>query len=182
MDTRLALLGRGGRWPFAGHFHGQRQWQGARLCWAGRVSTGSLERDFRLSRAITRRLSEAADARLDRRRAVAEAWDRLMTEREDLTTVSLVLLLLGEDGEGASLSAVGLSEIFAVHHGCLAERWLAAPHPVLGAPGMPDARPGALALEAVPPFLVGIGSDCNPIATPFGYRGGELMSMSGQHP
>ena len=182
MDTRLALLGRGGRWPFAGHFHGQRSWQGGRLSWAGRVSTGSLERDFGLSRRISGLLSKEADALLDRRTVVAEGWDRVLTSREELDAAGLVLVLLGEDAEGASLSGVGLTEIFAVHHGCLAERWLSAPHPVLGAPGLPASRPGALALESVPPFLVAIGSDCNPIAQPFGYRGGELMSMSGQHP
>ncbi|MCO4745551.1 MAG: hypothetical protein KC912_12235 [Proteobacteria bacterium] len=151
-----------------------------RLSWAGRVTTGALGTDFMAARTANRVLQATGSPGLDRRRAIAALWERISEARGQLgDTGRLVLLIVSEDSEGAAISGVGLDQLFAIHHGCLAESWVKPPHPLLGAPGLPEARPGALTVEAAPPYLVAVGSDGSTVVDPRGHRPVDLLPLCG---
>lgn len=184
LSTRALLLGRGGRWPFAGHFHGGVEGGGVRLSWAGRVTTGGLDSDFRAARGADKALIGDGCPGLDRRRAIAVLWDRLIGSQAVLGSgaLRLVVLLVAEDADGAAISGIGLHTLFAIHHGCLAEPWVEGPHPLLGAPGLPETRPGALTVESAPPWLIGVGSDGSMLTEPRGHRTVDLLPLCGASP
>ncbi|TNE86009.1 MAG: hypothetical protein EP330_24035 [Deltaproteobacteria bacterium] len=179
LSTKLLLLGRGGRWPFAGHFHGEVREGDVRLAWAGRVSTGGLDSDFLLAKHVSRMLGQPLGTGLDRRRAVASGWERVLAFGEHLAEKRFVLALIAEDAEGAAVSGVGLEALWAVHHGCLAEPWVSQPHPLLSAPVAPTSRPGALTVDALPPYLLSVGADGSSAAEPRGHRASDLMPLCG---
>lgn len=180
--TRLLLLGRGGRWPFAGQLHGEVEGGGVRLCWAGRVSTGGLDTDFLLARRLHRALADPGSPGMDRRRAIAAAWDRVFACGPELAQARPVLALTAEDADGGAISGVGLDALWAVHHGCLAEGWVQQPHPLLAPPELPEARPGALTVDALPPYLVAVGADGSTSTDPRGHRAQDLLPLCGVRP
>lgn len=179
LGARLLMLGRGGRWPFAGQFAGEVAAGGVRLVWAGRVSTGDLGTDFLLARRLDAILKGIAPGDLDRRRVVAAGWEAMIAISQEIEGVRPVLALLGEDAQGGAVSAAGLSAVWSVHHGCLAEPWVTAPHPLLSEPHVPSAWPGALTIDAVPPYLVVIGADGTAAAQPKGHRAIDLLPLCG---
>ncbi|MBN2800333.1 MAG: hypothetical protein JXX28_14430 [Deltaproteobacteria bacterium] len=158
------LLGRPGPWPFAGYFRGQLVHpEGLRVAWAGRVSDGAdLTVAWRATLAMQQALSRKGPIDADRRRALSILWARLDgVHREGLGPAQgadLSLLLLAEDPDGIAVSAVGLRQLLGPREGALSP-WVRGAHPLLGAPGIPVARPGALTSEEAPAVLVGIGDE-----------------------
>lgn len=152
-----------------------------RLSWAGRVTTGGLDTDFHAARGAHQALLGQGSPGLDRRRAMAALWDRVIEARAVLGpgAAKLVLLIVAEDADGATVSGVGLRTLFAIHHGCLAETWVEGPHPLLGAPGLPATRPGALTVASAPPWLIATGADGSALANPIGYRSNDVLGMCG---
>lgn len=148
------LVGRSAELPFLGYF--QRRL--GSVAWAGAVARGA---DpvvaFQAARALDRALARGGDIRADRRRALSILWARL--EGVDRTLLGpsggqdLVLLLCGEDDSGGAVSGVGLGAVYAL--GDTVTPWIAAPHPLLGPPGLPVKRPGVLTVDALP-VLVGL--------------------------
>jgi hypothetical protein len=169
------MLGRGGRWPFAGHVAGETRAGGVRLSWAGRVSTGDLGTDFLLAKRVSAALGAVVLETLDRRLAVAAGWEAVFELRDELEGVRPVLALLGEDGQGGAVSAAGLGAMWSIHHGCLAEPWVTSPHPLLSEPHLPAAFPGALTIDAVPPYLIAVGADGTAVTHPRGHRAVDLL-------
>jgi len=64
-----------------------------------------------------------------------------------------VLFLASRDADGFALSAVGCHTLYGLRDGAL-QPWLFPPHPLLGPPGAPVDRPGALAVDDLPPWLI----------------------------
>lgn len=156
MPARPLLLGTDGDWPFAGHFRGAVD--GA--AWAGRVAAGAdLDVAWRAGRTVDTALRRPGPPDADRRRALSILWTRLdAIGREGLGPAEggdLALLLVTWDADGAAVSGVGLGAVHAVA-GERVEPWVVPPHPLLGAPGLPAKRPGALTLDALPDWLVGV--------------------------
>lgn len=158
MSTPL-LLGRGGDWPFAGHFRGRL----GPVAWAGCVAAGDdLEVAWRAARTVDGVLRRKGPPTADRRRALSILWARLDgVAREALGSArgeDLALLLLAEDEEGAAISGVGLGGLYAVW-GEHVQPWVLAPHPLLGAPGAPTRRPGAMTVDRLPDRVVAVAHE-----------------------
>jgi hypothetical protein len=140
------LLGRGGDWPFAGHFRGR------------------LEAAWRASRAVDAALRRKGPPTADRRRALSILWARLDgVDREVLGPFGgddLTLLLTAEDEEGGAVSAVGIGALHAVFGG-RAGPWVVAPHPLLGPRGVPARRPGAMTVDHLPDWVVAVEPGCS---------------------
>ncbi|MBW1880018.1 MAG: hypothetical protein JRI25_18205 [Deltaproteobacteria bacterium] len=154
--SRPLLLGRGGDWPFAGHFRGRL----GRVAWAGCVAVGDdLAAAWRVSRVVDGALCRKGPPTADRRRALSIMWARLDgVVREVLGPGGgddLALLLTAEDDEGAAVSAVGIGALYALFGGH-AEPWVIAPHPLLGPPGLPARRPGAMTVDHLPDWVVAV--------------------------
>jgi len=49
-----------------------------------------------------------------------------------------------------------LESVYGVNEHQLAEPWVDGEHPLLGPPGFPHDRPGAVAVESAPEWLVGL--------------------------
>ncbi len=162
LHTDAALLGRGGDFPFAGHFHGvlDAPTGGTRLSWAGRVTSGA-DRTlaWRAARALHNALLRQGPIEADRRLAASIAWARVDGVSRDILGPNrgdgLVLLLVARDDQGIAVSAVGLSAVLSIDDGEV-HSWIADPHPMLGLPGLPAKRPGALTSDEAPAWLVGV--------------------------
>ena len=158
-----ALAPVAGPWPFAGAFRGRRTVGDLTLTWVGRIgASAGPEVGFRAARRVGKALAEAAVSE-DRRRALADAWLALDALAAPVLGpdggADLVLLFVAADPEGAALSAVGLSGLWSGAPEARLEPWIVGSHPLLGPPGRPGARRGALAVEALPPFIFASAHD-----------------------
>jgi len=152
----LALLGGPEPWPLAGHVRGALQGSRSSVAWVGRTrASAGPEAAWRASRALEQALTRAGPPEGERRRVLSVLWSRLET-LEHLQ--DLVLLLAAVDADGAALSAVGLGRILGDDGGTL-RSWLAPPHPLLGAPGLPERLPGVLLVQGLPRWLVALPAD-----------------------
>ena len=152
----LALLDRDDPWPLAGHVRGALQGPSASVAWVGRVKAAAGPQSaWRASRRLEDALTRAGAPSGDRRRVLSVLWSRLegLAEADDL-----VLLLAARDEAGVALSAVGVQRLYGARDGVL-QTWLASPHPLLGAPGVPARMPGALVLPDLPSWVVGAADD-----------------------
>lgn len=178
---QVGLLGTPGPWPFAGHLRGRRHGTGGALSWAGRIAaSGGPQVGYQASRAVDAALRQVAHTG-DRRRVLADAWLALDGLRPAALGpergADLVLLLVAVDAEGAAISGVGLDRIL----GGAAELslWLRPPHPLLGPPGLPGAQRGALSVDSLPPWLIGVAADAPSVA---GLRLQAALRACGVHP
>jgi len=159
---RPLLVGRGGPWPFAGYFVGRLDpTPRSRVCWAGRVAVGDdLELAWRATRAVRGALLRGGPIAEDRRRALSVFWTRLDgVHRSSLGSAEggdISLLVVAEDAEGAAVSGVGLGAVHAVGPDAPASPWVSGNHPLLGHPGLPQRRPGAITVDRLPPWLVAV--------------------------
>ncbi len=180
------LAGRGGRWPFAGYFRGSMDLaDGAWLSWAGRVDAGSDPVvGWRAARVLAGAIERGGTIQAERRRALSILWDRLdAVDRQTLGEAGgadLSLLLVACDAQGASVSGVGLGAVYTLDEGAGARPWVTGHHPLLGPPGLPRTRPGALSVDGLGTWV---------IATPSGSEvevGGisleRALALSGVHP
>ncbi len=69
----------------------------------------------------------------------------------------LQVLLVAHDDGGVAISSVGLRQLVGVG-GDPGGPLLPVSHPMFGQPGLPATRPGALAVSASPPWVIGVGS------------------------
>jgi hypothetical protein len=103
-------------------------------------------------------LEEGGPPDIDRRRAISALWARL--ERLDRVQLGpeagadLSVLLVAIDAEGVAVSGAGLTAVFGVDQSRRAWDWIVGTHPLLGAPGLPIERPGALTTTDAPEWLV----------------------------
>ena len=176
----MALLGRIGAWPFAGHFQGTS----GQVCWAGRVGlSGDLEQAWRASRAVQRALLRAGPIEADRRRALSVLWSRLSGVSRDLLGpgegADLVLVAVATDEEGSAITAIGLQAVLAASATTAASPWVQGTHPLLGEPGLPARRPGALTVDRCPPWLIGVPRGVE--RDPRGARLERLLPACGVH-
>lgn len=163
-----ALAPGAGPWPFAGVFRGRRTAGDLTLAWVGRIgSAAGPEVGFRAARRVGKALADAPVTE-DRRRALADAWLALDALAAPLLGpdggADLVVLFVAADREGAALSAVGLSALWSGAPGARLEPWIFGSHPLLGPPGRPGARRGALAVDALPPFIFASAHDGGDLA------------------
>ncbi|MFK7928861.1 MAG: hypothetical protein AB8H79_11785 [Myxococcota bacterium] len=159
----IALVGGLPPWPLVGHVRGSWSGDTVSVAWAGAVcTTQGPEAGWRMSRTLERLLQRGGPASGDRRRVLSVLWARL--DGEALAD-DLVLLLASRDEHGVALSAVGCTRLFGSREGVLLP-WLHPPHPMLTPPGPPVERPGALALDAVPDWLIAVadGTDLEGLA------------------
>ena len=150
-SPQIALLGGSGAFPLAGHVRGGWDAAEASVAWVGRVQADAgPEAAWRASRTLERLLRRGGPAVGDRRRVLSVLWARL--DGEELPD-DLVLFLASRDADGFALSAVGCHTLYGLRDGAL-QPWLFPPHPLLGPPGAPVDRPGALAVDDLPPWLI----------------------------
>lgn len=159
-SPRIALAPGRGPWPLQGTLRGELRGPEAVVAWVGRIGLGAgPEPAWRASRTLERAIRRGGAPDGGARRALATLWARVDAAPGDRLGPSrgedLAMLLVARDGEGVAVSGVGLQAIVAPDHGRL-RAWLAEPHPLLGVPGRPSERPGALALPALPDWLIGV--------------------------
>lgn len=167
-----ALAGNEGEWPFAGCFRGTSG--DGTLAWAGRIAASAgPEVAFRASRRVSAALATVAVGG-DRRRVLSDAWlalDAIPTGAfGPALGGDLVLLLVARDADGAAVAGVGLEAVWAGGDGGAIVPWILPPHPLLGPPGRPGAKRGALAIDALPPWILARAAD-----------GPDLGMLSMQH-
>lgn len=156
---QLALLGGREPWPLAGHVRGSLADDGVAVAWVGRIAAeAGPEEAWRCSRNLDRALRRGGvPTGTDRGRALTALWARVDTIAEDALGPAggrdLVLFLAARDPDGIALSGVGLAAVLGERDGVI-ETWIGPPHPMLGPPGRPANRPGALAVAYAPPFLI----------------------------
>ncbi len=157
------LLGRQGPWPLAGHFRGVLSRECCGMAWAGRVAaTGDLTDSWLAAGVVHRQLVGSELSSDDRRRALAEMWERIRSLDADLLGPSrgddLHLLFVAWDAEAVSVSGVRLAVVLAMDDEGPARHWIPEGHPLCGPPGIPRRRPGALTVDEAPAWVVGVAS------------------------
>ena len=169
--TQIALLGRDGPLPFVGAFRGAlpRSEGGTTVSWVGRVTSGTDPAlGWRAARSVSAALARKGPVDADRRRALSILWARLHTASRDVLGPNLgdglVLALLAQDAEGIAVSAVGLAAVWSVAADVTGS-WIEPGHPMLGLPGFPSDRPGAVCVDEGPTWLVGVPHDA-PVVPP----------------
>ena len=178
------FLGRRSPWPLAGHLRGEVSEGPDCLRWAGRVASGGdLETAWRAAGILHAALRRAGDTGRGRRRVLAAAWERVASLDPSalgpLRGADLHLMLVARDEEGFAISAVGLGGLFALESDGVAKPLLSGRHPMMGRPGVPDERPGALTVEQGPPWLVAVAWGS---ATIDGEPAGRVLSRCGVDP
>ena len=153
-------MGRRGLWPLAGHLRGHVGQGTNSLAWAGRVAAAAdLRTAWATAGVVQRALSQTSDSDVSRRQAIVLAWERIgRIEKAALGPLKgddLHLLMIASDAEGIAVSAVGMGGLRAIVDG-VSRPWVEGRHPLLGRPGVPAERPGALTASGGPPWLVGV--------------------------
>lgn len=180
------LTGREGPWPFAGYFRGSMDAaHGAWLSWAGRVDAGvDPVAGWKASRAVVAALQQGGPIDAERRRALSILWDRLdAVDRAALGEAGgadLSLLLVARDAHGASVSGVGLGAVFTLEEGGEAQPWVTGEHPLLGPPGLPRTRPGALSVDSLCAWVLAVPA--GEAAQVEGLPLAQVLAHCGVHP
>jgi len=95
----------------------------------------------------------------ERLHAVSWFWDRIDSVSGDLLGErrgeDLTVLVIAGDPRGCAVSGAGLGRVYGTLEGYL-RSWVTPPHPLLGPPGRPSQRPGALQVTRIPATLVGV--------------------------
>ncbi len=153
--TEPILWGSPSPWPFRGSFLGNTSnGRQVGLAWAGRVAGNApLDVAFRAGRAVDDALSDPQPT--DRLRTLAAAWERVVAVELGEFAGTLSLLMTATDGDGVSITGVGLAAVWAGGQGP-AREWIPPGHPLLSAPGVPATRPGALSVDVAPPLLIAV--------------------------
>lgn len=151
----VMLFGAEGPWPFAGHFRGATRAGEVELSWAGRgAASRGPEEAFEVSRSLQQALS-AVRPSSDRRQALGQAYAAVDALLSAGSAAEVSLLLLASDPGGASISAVGIANLYAPDARDEIHRWVRPPHPLLSEVDGSGGERGALSVERRPSCLMG---------------------------
>ncbi len=144
MSAPVWLVGAGGRTPFVGHFRGARIFGGVRLAWAGRVagSAGVVE-GWEAAEAARDALGEVSGSGSPSALLAAACGALGRIDARWLGRGDMSVLLVATEAGRSWAAGAGLGGVWAPAEG----GWRAlveAPHPLLGEPGVPDARAAEL--------------------------------------
>ena len=150
----MALRPRASEWPFSGTFYGF----GPQLSWAGCVGSGTDPlKDWHNASRFRARLSQLQGFRGDNKVAIATFFSVLSREQgQGQGEEELSVLVAASDHTGVAVSGFGFHAILATEHPGATEVWLEGEHPMLSLPGWPTQPMGAIVLERVPKWLIGV--------------------------
>ena len=162
MSPVIAMFGASGPWPFAGHFRGSVQRAELTLFWAGHVAASEgPELAYAAAQAVQRALlcEPPPEVLTDRRLFLSHAFAAVDAVPADALGAQagrdLALLLAVTGPQGASVSAVGVVNLYTADPRDELHRWVRAPHPLLGVPAQAASERGALSVDRLPSVLLG---------------------------